>query len=42
MVFRELGSELEIPAIKKWTRDYLSNKLAEQEVTIAMTPNGCV
>ena len=28
------------PAATKWTDDYLSSKLADTEVTVAITPNG--
>ncbi|KAG1754044.1 cupin-like domain-containing protein [Suillus paluster] len=30
----------QIPALKRWTDDYLQNKLQEQPISVAITPNG--
>jgi hypothetical protein len=42
VVFRGLGSHLEIPALKKWTASYLCQVLGNKDLKIAATPEGCV
>lgn len=40
VVFREVGFEMDIPALHKWNEAYLRQKLASTELKIAATPRG--
>lgn len=40
VIFRGLGFDLQIPAMQRWTEDYLKEKLGDSQVKIAATPEG--
>jgi len=41
VVMRGAGRELQIPALERWSDEYLVEKLAERELDISATPEGC-
>ena len=40
VVFRGLGTQLQIPALGKWTAAYLETMMGDTELKIAATPEG--
>lgn len=42
VVIRGAGKETQVPALERWTDEYLVDKLAERELEVSVTPEGRV
>lgn len=42
LIVRRYAQSVSLPALESWSRRYLQEKVGDREVSIAVTPHGCV